>query len=101
MPERMKFHKKRAGRKPPRKAPKIDYGKNWPAIRAKILLRDKWQCQSCGRICADRYEAQVDHRVAKRDGGDDSDDNLQTLCLTCHGRKSREEASRWGLNGAV
>lgn len=101
MPKRMKFHGGRAGRKPPRPSPKIDYGKHWPAIRKRILTRDNWQCQRCGRVLGSRYEAQVDHVVAKRDGGDDSESNLQSLCLSCHGRKSRQEALRWGMGGSV
>ena len=101
MPKRMKFHARRAGRKPPRPSPKIDYGRDWPAIRKRILTRDNWQCQRCGRVLADRYEAQVDHITPRREGGDNSDENLQSLCLVCHGKKSREEARRWGMGGSV
>jgi 5-methylcytosine-specific restriction protein A len=100
MPQRMKFHKRKSGKKPPRKQV-LSYGPHWKNLRKKILTRDNWQCQKCGRICQDRWEAQVDHIVAKRDGGSDSEENLETLCLTCHGRKSREEAIRWGTGGAA
>lgn len=65
--------------------------KQWYAIRKQALLRDNWQCRSCGRICANKREAQVDHIVPKKDGGLDELNNLQVLCIECHGRKTRNE----------
>jgi 5-methylcytosine-specific restriction protein A len=41
--------------------------------------------------------AHVDHRVPLEDGGTDHDSNLQTLCESCHGAKTREEQRRKGL----
>jgi 5-methylcytosine-specific restriction enzyme A len=35
----------------------------------------------------------VDHIVAKRDGGQDADNNLQALCHACHSRKTNVEMS--------
>lgn len=68
--------------------------RGWYAIRRQVLVRDSWQCQACGRICVDKREAQVDHIVPKTQGGQDTMDNLQTLCIKCHGRKTVAESKR-------
>ena len=33
------------------------------AWRLAVLTRDAWQCQDCGRVCADKREAHADHVV--------------------------------------
>jgi|688.fasta_scaffold657080_2 5-methylcytosine-specific restriction endonuclease McrA len=95
MPERFKFFSPKGKARKKRLGPSfsVTYGgrKYWEATRKRILVRDNWQCRQCGRVCADRGEAQVDHIQRKSEGGDDSDSNLQVLCLLCHGRKSRNE----------
>jgi len=40
--------------------------------------------------------AHVDHVQPLEDGGTDDDENLQTLCHSCHGTKTREEQRRRG-----
>lgn len=92
MPKRFETFRPRRPRKA-RFGPSFSqkYGKQWPALRLKILTRDNWQCRLCGRLCQDAGEAQVDHRVRKGLGGDDSETNLWTLCIRCHGKKSRSE----------
>ncbi len=40
----------------------------------------------------------VDHIVAKRDGGEDTLENLQSLCHACHSRKTAQD-TRWGRGG--
>ena len=43
----------------------------------------------CGRVCGGPKEAQADHVVPIRKGGDRYDlANGQTLCIACHGRKT-------------
>ena len=59
----------------------------WQAIRQQILARDHYLCRSCGEPVGSSGE--VDHIVARRNGGSDDYDNLQTLCKTCHSRKTR------------
>lgn len=61
--------------------------KKWFAIRQKILLRDAYTCQECGRVCSRKQEATVDHIVPKSKGGTDEPSNLQCLCLPCNSRK--------------
>jgi 5-methylcytosine-specific restriction protein A len=65
--------------------------KAWYTLRKQILVRDAWTCQTCGRICSDLREAQVDHIVPKSAGGGDTPENLQCLCLRCHARKGIHE----------
>jgi 5-methylcytosine-specific restriction protein A len=94
MPERFKFFRPKRPRKH-RPGPEfhVAYGgkKYWAATRKRILVRDNWQCQHCGRVCSMPGEAQCDHKKPKAIGGDDSDENLQTLCLPCHSKKTRAE----------
>jgi 5-methylcytosine-specific restriction endonuclease McrA len=42
-------------------------------------------------------KAHVDHIKPLEEGGTDAAENLQTLCESCHGRKTRAEQSRRGL----
>lgn len=62
------------------------------AWRQAVLTRDAWQCQACGRVCGDKREAHADHIVPiSQGGGRYSLSNGQTLCIACHGRKTRAE----------
>ncbi|GAA1160836.1 5-methylcytosine-specific restriction protein A [Kitasatospora gansuensis] len=64
--------------------------KDWPAIRARILTRDRHRCYRCGRPATE-----VDH---KQRGDDHSDANLGAICTPCHRTKSSREggqATRW------
>jgi 5-methylcytosine-specific restriction endonuclease McrA len=68
----------------------------WRAKRQRILLRDAFVCRSCGVVAAG-IGAHVDHVIPLEEGGTDDDANLQTLCSSCHGRKTREEQRRRGF----
>lgn len=95
MPERFSFFKPKAKPRKKRLGPSFSqkYGgkKYWQETRKRILIRDNWQCRHCGRVCSEPGEAQVDHKLRKGLNGDDSDLNLQVLCINCHGKKSRAE----------
>lgn len=56
----------------------------WDSIRQRILRRDNGKC----RICGDVVKVQVDHIFSVQRGGLPTDDNLQTLCLGCHVKKT-------------
>lgn len=64
---------------------------NWPALRARVMRRDRGVCQgvlSEGAICG--YPGtEVDHI---RPGMDHSMGNLQLLCAWCHKRKTQAES---------
>lgn len=69
------------------------YGRAWQATRLRILARDA-VCQNPYNIENHLVVAtEVDHKVPKAKGGDDSDDNLQGLCRECHSRKTATEDS--------
>ena len=57
-------------------------------IRKRILLRDEYTCQKCGRVTA---HGEVDHKVPLYRGGTESDENRVYLCKDCHKAKSAEE----------
>ncbi len=64
------------------------------AWRQAVLTRDAWTCRDCGRVCDGPKEAQADHVVPIRKGGERYDlANGQTLCIVCHGRKTHRENS--------
>jgi 5-methylcytosine-specific restriction endonuclease McrA len=46
----------------------------------EVLKRDSWRCQWCGR----RQVLQVHHIQWRSRLGDDSEENLITLCVDCH-----------------
>ncbi len=49
-------------------------------LRAEMLERDGWRCQSCGSSNC----LQVHHICSRSRLGDDADENLITLCADCH-----------------
>jgi 5-methylcytosine-specific restriction endonuclease McrA len=49
-------------------------------LRAEVLQRDGWRCQTCGS----RDRLQVHHIRSRGRLGDDTDENLITLCADCH-----------------
>lgn len=70
---------------------KRERGRRAASRRARILDRDGYRCRDCGR--PGRLEV---HHV-DGDAMNDADDNLRTLCRTCHlaaHRKPEDEAWR-------
>ena len=62
--------------------------KLWAKIRRRVFDRDGWRCRNCGR--SGRLEC--DHvRPVERGGAVYDLGNLQTLCRSCHIRKTRVE----------
>ena len=46
----------------------------------QVLRRDGWRCQCCGN----RSNLEVHHKEFRSQGGNDSEENLVTLCVRCH-----------------
>jgi len=63
------------------------YGGEWQRLRAAHLAIEP-DCRECGKPATD-----VDHIVARRQGGSDDDYNLRSLCHACHSR--RTSLDRW------
>lgn len=65
----------------------------WHKLRLQILERDGYRCQGIrhgGKPCPFKA-TEVDHI----DGAENHvPGNLQSLCRTCHGRKTQEESRR-------
>ena len=52
--------------------------------RFKILKRDNFRCQLCGRSADDGTVLHVDHKIPKAKGGSNQRENLWTLCADCN-----------------
>jgi ATP-dependent DNA helicase RecQ len=52
----------------------------YESLRQQILHRDGWRCQSCGAMS----NLEVHHKQFRSHSGDDSEENLITLCTACH-----------------
>jgi hypothetical protein len=53
-----------------------------PRIRREVLARDRHRCQSPG--CERTRFLEVHHRIARSRGGNNTPENLVTLCGSCH-----------------
>jgi 5-methylcytosine-specific restriction endonuclease McrA len=53
---------------------------SYEQLRNKVLRRDSWRCQACGSMSS----LEVHHKEFRSHSGDDSEENLITLCTTCH-----------------
>jgi ATP-dependent DNA helicase RecQ len=61
---------------PPLRLDPISYDR----LRQQVLRRDGWRCQSCGTMS----NLEVHHKALRSHSGDDSEENLITLCSACH-----------------
>ena len=53
---------------------------SYESLRQQVLRRDGWRCQSCGTMS----NLEVHHKQFRSHSGDDSEENLITLCSPCH-----------------
>jgi 5-methylcytosine-specific restriction endonuclease McrA len=53
---------------------------SYEELRQQILRRDGWRCQLCGALS----NLEVHHKEFRSQSGDDSEENLITLCAECH-----------------
>jgi 5-methylcytosine-specific restriction endonuclease McrA len=54
-------------------------------------VRDNGLCQPCLKGSRVSRASQVDHIIPKADGGNDDDNNLQSICVACHRAKTATE----------
>lgn len=57
-------------------------------LREKIMKRDNYTCQLCGKYMPDEVGLQVDHIIPVAKGGKTVASNLRVLCSKCNGSKS-------------
>ena len=62
----------------------------YEALRQWVLRRDGWRCQSCGSMS----NLEVHHKLFLSHSGDDSEENLITLCDHCHKLVHANEGSQ-------
>jgi 5-methylcytosine-specific restriction enzyme A len=65
-------------------------------LRWRVLLRDLFTCQMCGKLEGDTSQLVADHKIPH--GGDDalfwSEHNVWCVCKPCHdGAKQRQETA--------
>jgi ATP-dependent DNA helicase RecQ len=49
-------------------------------LRLLVLRRDSWRCQCCGKMS----NLELHHKQFRSQLGEDSEENLITLCAACH-----------------
>jgi 5-methylcytosine-specific restriction endonuclease McrA len=52
----------------------------YDCLRQQVLRRDGWRCQWCGTM----LNLEVHHKQFRNHSGDDSEENLVTVCRSCH-----------------
>ena len=57
-------------------------------LREKIMKRDNYTCQFCGKYMPDEVGLHIDHIVPIAKGGKSVESNLQVLCSKCNASKS-------------
>ena len=58
-------------------------------MRERVLVRDLYTCKHCKTLVIGKGQAHVDHIDSNT--ANNAMDNLQTLCISCHGRKTQRE----------
>jgi len=61
---------------------------SYETLRQQILRRDGWRCQFCGNMT----NLEVHHKEFRSHDGDDSEQNMITLCAACHSAMHRGTA---------
>ena len=88
----------------------LDYGDDWPTIRASILKRDQHRCRLCNASAQPGHPLEVHHVTPLRTflaaypraaaiKLAHAPDNLLTLCPTCHHKVERSRGARTALSG--
>jgi 5-methylcytosine-specific restriction endonuclease McrA len=65
--------------------------------RQNLLLRDKYQCQYCGKR-PNLVELNLDHVMPRARGGKDSWENLVVSCRPCNLKKGKRTPREAGMN---
>jgi len=61
--------------------------------KTEIFKRDEFRCKKCGRIFPENLLI-CGHIIPLASGGSNHSTNLQTLCISCHKQKTKEDVKR-------
>ena len=64
----------------PKETPVRLSARSYEDLRERVLRRDDWRCQVCGSMTS----LEVHHQQFRSHSGEDTEDNLITLCTNCH-----------------
>lgn len=67
--------------------------RDWPRRRARVLKRDGHRCQLADPARCIGTATEVDHVVARWQGGSHEEDNLRAVCTPCHAHRTAVEAN--------
>ncbi len=70
------------------------YGRPWRNLRIQKLKLNPI-CEMCYRAGHIKQTEEVDHIVPIRFGGRNELENLQSLCIVCHRRKTQEDYEKY------
>ncbi len=59
---------------------------HYSALHLQILERDSWRCQACGNM----QFLEVHHIQFRSHSGPDAEQNLITLCASCHDKLHKQ-----------
>ena len=99
MPMRLPTHRARVNKLLPKRkdrrpsATARGYGGLWPKVRARQLVRQPL-CEVCLEAGRTTLAQDVHHRVPLRQGGDNSPENLESLCHMHHSQKTGRATHR-------
>jgi len=71
------------------------FSKLHKALRRAMLKRDGHFCQECKRNGIVKQGRIADHIIPREAGGKDHLDNYQTMCDSCHAKKSIEDKKHY------
>lgn len=60
-------------------------------LRYRVMRRDEFKCQICGRTWSNDNILEIDHNIAWSKGGETTFENLRTLCSSCNRGKGNLE----------
>ena len=71
------------------------YGRTWKRTRDRYIKAHSL-CEECMKNKKTTPANEVHHIIPLAKGGDSSDENLMSLCTSCHSRITAREGGRWG-----
>ena len=73
------------------------YNSRWRLIR-QLYIKEHPVCEVCEKKGIVKAVEEVHHIIPLSEGGTHSDDNLMSLCKSCHSKITAKEGGRWRKN---